>query len=90
MSEKVEVIYDMGGNQIAVGDTVICIARKKGYGELTTAEVVELHPKMVTLEFSERVRGYVWSEKLGKHVEAMVKERGTVRHNAVYYLSGVK
>lgn len=38
----------------------------------------------------ERVRGYVWSEKLGKHVEAMVKERGTVRHNAVYYLSGVK
>lgn len=90
MKEAIEVIYDMGGNQIAVGDTVVCIARKKGYGELTTAQVVELHPKMVTVEFSERVRGYVWSEKLGKHIQTITKKQATVRHNAVYYLDGVK
>jgi hypothetical protein len=86
MSEKVEVIYDLAGNPIAVGDTVVCISREPGYRYLTTAQVVALNPRMVTLE------QIVSREKYGMGGYRMhkVKEAFQVRHNAVYFCRGVK
>lgn len=98
MKEQIEVIYDMGGNQIAVGDTVVCIARDKGRGKLTTAEVVAIHAKTVKLAFPEKEDEYAWvpdpsrpwDKPSGTYKKRRVHVTGTVSHDAVYYLSGVK
>lgn len=88
--KEIDCIYDMDGNQIKVGDTVVCIARARGYGELTTAKVVKLHPKMVTLEYAELETRYHWNDTLCKSVESKVNRTNTVRHNAVYFCRGAK
>jgi hypothetical protein len=82
--KAIEAIYDFAGNRICVGDTVVCIAREKGYGKLTSAVVVELNPKMVTLEFPELEWEYFYDNPRKR-----VKVRSFVRHNAVFFMRGV-
>lgn len=94
--KEIDCIYDMDGNQIKVGYTVVCIARDKGRGKLTTAKVVALHSKTVKLSFPEKEWKYEWTpdpvrpwdKSVGTYRELLVNVTGTVNHNAVYFCRG--